>query len=42
MVGHFVQGFVVRFVKLFAADTSGRAILELVPIEVVERLYVLC
>ena len=42
VVGHFVQGFVVRFVKFLTADTSGRAILKLFPIEVVERLYVLC
>ena len=42
VVGYFVKGFVVRLVKFFLANTSGRTILELIPIEIVERLNVLC
>jgi hypothetical protein len=42
MVGYLVQGFVVSLVKFFLADVGTRAILELFPIEIVERLNVLC
>ena len=42
MVGYLVQRFVVGLVELFLADVCYGAILELVPIEVVERLNVLC
>ena len=42
MVCYLVQGFIVSLVELFLANTCGRAILELVPVEIVERLNVLC
>ena len=34
MLADLVKGFVVRLVKLFLADVSARAILELFPVEV--------
>ena len=42
MVGYLVQGFVVSLVKFFLADVCYGSILKLVPIEIVERLNVLC
>ena len=42
MVGNLAKGFVVSLVELFLANTSSCAILELVPVKIVERLNVLC
>ncbi len=40
MVSYFVEGFVVGFFKVFLARSYGCAVLELFPVEVVQRLYV--
>ena len=42
MVGYLAQGFVISLVEFFLADTSTCSILELIPVEIVERLNVLC
>ncbi len=42
MLGHFVERLVVGFVKLFLADFDSRAVFKLIPVEVGQRLHVLC
>ena len=42
MIGYLVQGLIVGLVKLFFADVGHGAIFKLVPVEVLQRLNVLC
>ena len=42
VVGHLVQSLVVGLVKLFLADVGHGAIFKLVPVEILQRLNVLC
>ena len=42
MVGHFVQSLIVSLVKLFLADVGHGAVFKLVPVEILQRLNVLC
>ena len=42
MLAHFVESLIVGLVEVFLADIDSRTVFKLVPVEIGQRLYVLC